>query len=80
MERLHIDILGPFNQSDDKNCYVLMMIDQFTKWVEMAAIPEQSALLTAKKVLVHCIANCECPLEIHTDPRVMLPALGRGIR
>ena len=27
-----------------------MMIDQFTKWVEMAAIPEQSALLTAKKV------------------------------
>jgi hypothetical protein len=34
-----------------------MMIDQFTKWVEMAAIPEQSALLTAKKVLVHFIAN-----------------------
>ena len=67
MERLHIDILGPFNQSDDKNCYVLMMIDQFTKWVEMAAISEQSALLTAKKVLVHFIANCECPLEIHTD-------------
>ena len=39
MERLHIDILEPFNQSDDKHCYVLMMIDQFTKWVEMAAIP-----------------------------------------
>ena len=39
MERLHIDILGPFNQSDDNNSYVLMMIDQFTKWVEMAAIP-----------------------------------------
>ena len=67
MERLHIDILGPFNQSDDKNSYVLMMIDQFTKWVEMAAIPEQSALLTAKKVLVRFIATFGCPLEIHTD-------------
>jgi len=44
-----------------------MMIDQFTKWVEMAAIPEQSALLTAKKVLVHFIATFGCPLEIHTD-------------
>ena len=67
MERLHIDILKPFNQSDDKHCYVLMMIDQFTKWVEMAAIPEQSALLTAKKVLVHFIATVGFPLEIHTD-------------
>jgi transposase InsO family protein len=67
MERLHIDILGPFNQSDDNNCYVLMMIDQFTKWVEMAAIPEQSALLTAEKGLVHLIATFGCPLEIHTD-------------
>jgi transposase InsO family protein len=69
MERLHIDILGPFNQSNDKNCYVLMMIDQFTKSVEikMAAIPEQSALLTAKKVLVHFIPTFGCPLEIHTD-------------
>jgi transposase InsO family protein len=66
MERLHIDILGSFNQSDDKNCCVLMMIDQFTKWVEMAAIPEQSALLTAKKELVHFIATFGCPLEIHT--------------
>lgn len=67
MKRLHIDILGPINQSGDNNRYVLMMIDQFTKWVEMAAIPEQSALLTAKKVLVHFIATFGWPLEIHTD-------------
>ena len=48
---------------------VMFLIDQFTKSVEikMAAIPEQSALLTAKKVLVHFIATFGCPLEIHTD-------------
>ena len=67
MERLHIDILGSFNESDDENSYVLMMIDQFTKWIEMAAIPEQTTLLTAKKVLVHFIATFGYPLEIHTD-------------
>jgi transposase InsO family protein len=44
-----------------------MMIDQFSKWMKMAAIPEQSALLTAKKILVHFIATFGCPLEIHTD-------------
>lgn len=67
MERLHIDILGPLNESGDGNRYVLMMIDQFTKWTEMAAIPEQSALLTAKTVLIYFITTFGCPLEIHTD-------------
>ena len=67
MERIHIDILGPFNPSESGNIYALMMIDQFTKWVEIAAIPEQTALATAKKFLVHFIATFGCPLEIHTD-------------
>ncbi|CAG2185028.1 unnamed protein product [Mytilus edulis] len=43
MERVHLDILGPFNTSNSGNNYVLMMVDQFTKWVEMAALPEQTA-------------------------------------
>ncbi|CAG2204197.1 unnamed protein product [Mytilus edulis] len=32
MERVHLDILGPFNTSNSGNNYVLMMVDQFTKW------------------------------------------------
>lgn len=30
LERVHLDILGPFYTSEDGNNYVLMMIDQFT--------------------------------------------------
>ena len=30
MERVHIDILGPFTPSDKGNQYVLMLVDQFT--------------------------------------------------
>jgi transposase InsO family protein len=56
-----------FNTSEDGNRYVLMMIDQFTKWVEMAAIPEQSALTIAEKFVVHFEATFGCPLEVHTD-------------
>jgi hypothetical protein len=59
--------LGPFNTSEDGNRYVLMMIDQFTKWVEMAAIPEQSALTIADKFVVHFVVTFGCPLEVHTD-------------
>jgi hypothetical protein len=45
MERVHLDILGPFNPSENGNRYILMMVDQFSKWVEMAVIPDQSAFL-----------------------------------
>lgn len=39
MERVHLDILGLFNTSESGNRYALMMVDQFTKWVEMSTIP-----------------------------------------
>lgn len=66
MESVHLDIPGPFNISESGNRYVLMMVDQFTKWVEMSAIPEQSALIIAQK-FVHFIVTFGCPLEVHTD-------------
>ena len=39
MERIHIDILGSFIESTRGNCYIVMMIDQFSKWLERYAIP-----------------------------------------
>jgi len=62
MERVHLDILGPFNTRESGNRYILMMVDQFTKWVEMAAIPEQPALLIAQKFVVHFITT----LDVHS--------------
>ena len=48
MECVHMDILGPFSPSESGNRYVLLMIDQFTKWVEIHAIPDQTAVQTAR--------------------------------
>ena len=49
MERVHLDILGPINpRSKSGSTYILVMVDQFTKWVELAALPAQNAELTAK--------------------------------
>lgn len=44
-----------------------MMIDQFTKWIEMAALPDQCALSVAQKFLVHFVVTFGCPLGVHTD-------------
>ena len=35
IDRVHVDILGPFPVSDTGNLYVVMLVDQFTKWVEV---------------------------------------------
>ena len=68
MERVHIDILGPINpKTKSGSSYILVMIDQFTKWVELAALPAQNAELTAKAFLSHFVTTFGCPLEVHTD-------------
>ena len=67
MERLHLDILGPFTPSDKGNMYILVMIDQFSKWVELAALPDQKAESVAREFILHFIVTFGCPFEVHTD-------------
>ena len=58
MERVHLDILGPFNRSNSGCAYM----DQFTK---LAALAAQSAELTARAFLTHFIVTFGCALEVH---------------
>ena len=48
MEHVHMDMLGPFPQSEWGNKYILVMVDQFSKWVEIHAIPDISAEQTTR--------------------------------
>ena len=67
MERVHLDVLGPFVKSALGNKYILVMVDQFTKWVDAAAIPEQSAETVALKFIDYMVSPLGLPIEIHTD-------------
>ncbi|XP_063040269.1 uncharacterized protein LOC134435312 [Engraulis encrasicolus] len=67
LDRLHLDILGPFPLSSSGNKYILVIIDQFTRWVEAFAVPDQGAETTAKKLVYEFIARFGSPLELHTD-------------
>ena len=67
MERVHIDILGPLQVSRRGNRYILMIVDQFTKWVECIPLPVQSAEMIAKAVVDQVLSRFGCPIEIHTD-------------
>ena len=67
MERVHIDILGPLMTSNAGNSYVLVIIDQFTKWIDCVALPDQKAERLAYEFLSRFVVNFGCPVEIHTD-------------
>jgi len=43
LERVHVDLLGPFVESARGNRYILMIVDQFSKWVTCLPLPNQKA-------------------------------------
>ena len=61
-----IDFFGPLPPSAG-NQYILLIGDQFTKWHEAIALPDQSALTTAKALMEHWITRFGCPESLHSD-------------
>jgi transposase InsO family protein len=67
MERVHVDILGPFIESNKGHRYILVMIDQFTKWVELAPLVEQTAENVTHALIQDFICRMGCASEIFSD-------------
>lgn len=67
LERVHLDLLGPFPISDRGNRYVLMVVDQFTKWLSCIALPDQSAGTVGERFFEEFVTLLGCPTQIHTD-------------
>ncbi|CAG2221579.1 unnamed protein product [Mytilus edulis] len=67
MDRIAIDIMGPLPITKNKNRYLLVIGDYFTRWMEVYPIPHQNADIIAEKLVQEFIARFGAPLEIHTD-------------
>ena len=67
LERIQIDILGSFVQSHRGNKYILVIVDQFTKWVECYSIPSQNAVEIARTLVEGFIVREGCPIQVHSD-------------
>jgi len=67
MDRVSTDILGPFPCSDSNNKYILVIMDNFTKYVEAYAIPDQKAETVADKLVFEFFCRYGLPLDIHSD-------------
>ena len=67
MEKVHLDFLGPLPKTAAGNEHVLMVVDQFTKWVECIALPNQTSEVTARAVVNNFFCRFGCPFQIVTD-------------
>ena len=66
MERINIDTIGPFPEDDQGNKYICVLIDVFSRFVELYPIPDLTAVTAAKKI-VEFIGRYGHPSEVLTD-------------
>ena len=66
MKRINVDSLGPFKEDEDGYCYVLAIIDTFTRFVQLHKLKDVSAKPTAEILLQH-VSTFGCPRQILTD-------------
>ena len=67
MERVHMDFLGPLPVSEKGNEHLLVIVDQFTKWVELIPLPNQKAETTARAAVNEFFTRFGLPMETVTD-------------
>jgi hypothetical protein len=66
--RWGVDMCKMPHTSEDGNKYVVVMVEEFTKWVELVPIPEKSSFCTAA-ALKGVLTRFGAPAEVLTDQR-----------
>ena len=66
MKRLSIDTVGPFPVDEDGNSYVLVVIDNFSRWTMLWPTPDQTGMSAAKALIKH-FGIFAIPDEIQSD-------------
>jgi hypothetical protein len=66
MQQLNIDVIGPLPISTKGYCHIMVIIDTFTRFVELYPLPDTSAIEAANAILNHC-GRYGIPTEIVSD-------------
>ena len=61
-----LDIMGPLPESKG-NKYILLIGDQFSRWYEAVALPNQEAETVSRAFVEHWIVRFGCPVNPHGD-------------
>ena len=67
MQRVAVDVAGPFPVSSAGNRYIVVVIDYFTKWPEAFPVPNQEAATVAQVLVDGFFCRFGLPDELHSD-------------
>ena len=67
MERVALDIVGPFPISNHGNKYILVVTDYFTRWVEGYPMANAETTTIVDLFITNFICRFGVPRQIHTD-------------
>ena len=62
-----IDVVGKLPRSARGNCYILTMVDHFSRWLEAAPIPSTESETIAQTLVEYIICRYGVPHTIHSD-------------
>ena len=66
-ERVSIDITGPHPKSSRSNCYILTLVDHFSKWAEAIPLRNHTAPVVARALMVHVFSRYGAPNQLLFD-------------
>jgi len=67
MERIAVDIAGPFPRTRKGNRFLCVAMDYFTKWPEACALPDHEAETVAEFLVTQVFTRFGVPGELHSD-------------
>ena len=67
LDKVHIDFVGPLKKTAQGNEHILVLVDSFTRWVELFPLPSQSAELTAITLVRDFFSRFGYPIRIISD-------------
>ena len=66
-DRIAIDLMGPFEATEDDHNYILVIQDYFTKWVIAEPLVDKTSATVADAVFLRWITQYGCPGRMHSD-------------
>jgi hypothetical protein len=67
MERVYTDTIGPLVLDKFGNLHIIVMIDAYTRWIELYAVPDTTAVTAARVALLDWVGRFGVPLQLMSD-------------
>ena len=62
-----VDLVGPLPESDKGNCYIMVVGDYFSRWMEAIPIPNQEACTMAERLVDEVFMSFSAPEQLQSD-------------